>query len=114
MSDPIHEIDFWLDSQVPIEYQEQRLAQNWARISKIGEELGEAIQNFIGYTGQNPRKGVINSLDEVIDELCDVVLTGTLAIQHLVKDADATRTYIDDRWNFCYRRIFGKDITPID
>lgn len=91
----IDKIDSWLDSNVPGKYREQPLAQDWARISKIGEELGEAIQAFIGYTGQNPRKGYDGTTNyEVMNELADVILTAILAIQHFTKNTSSTRNII--------------------
>jgi hypothetical protein len=37
-------MDLWLDDAVSDSYKEQPLAQDWARIAKIAEEAGEAIQ----------------------------------------------------------------------
>lgn len=91
----IDKIDSWLDSNGSGKYREQPLAQDWARISKIGEELGEAIQAFIGYTGQNPRKGYDGTTKyEVMNELADVILTAILAIQHFTKNTSVTRDII--------------------
>lgn len=101
----ITDIDRWLDSKVAEEYKAQPLAQDWARISKMMEEAGEAIQAFIGYTGQNPRKGKINDLDDVLDELADTVLTGVFAIQHFTKDADQTIQVIKDKLAFQHKRM---------
>jgi NTP pyrophosphatase (non-canonical NTP hydrolase) len=84
-------IDRWLDAYAGLQYQDQPLAQDWARLSKVAEELGEAIQAFIGYTGQNPRKGIVNSKDDVLDELADVVFTGILCVQHFTKDSQEVR-----------------------
>lgn len=88
----ITKIDNWLDSRVGVEYWNQPLAQDWARVSKIGEELGEAINELIKATGQNPRKGIdVDSWDKLRLELADVVFTGILAIQHFTKDSQLTR-----------------------
>lgn len=43
----IEVIDYWLDQSVGLEYIKQPLAQDWARISKVAEELGEAINERI-------------------------------------------------------------------
>ena len=51
-----------------------------ARIMKITEEAGEATAAYLGTTGQNPRKGISASPDELAGELCDVVLAALIAL----------------------------------
>lgn len=87
-------IDKWLDQNVSTAYLSEPLAQDWARIAKIQEELGEAIQAFIGMTGQNPRKGFTHTEKEVLDELADTLITTILAMQHMTKDTALVRTII--------------------
>jgi len=58
-------------------------AQAWARLAKVGEEAGEVVAAFIGATGQNPRKGVTHTLEDVTEELLDVALTALAAVEHL-------------------------------
>lgn len=91
------EFDHWLDAKVSQPYHDQHLAQDWARISKVAEELGEAIQAFIGYTGQNPRKGFTHDLEKVLNELADTALTAIYAIQHFTKRPEVTAAYIAER-----------------
>src|SRR5258707_14829877 len=59
-------IDTWLDDNVSQSYKNEPLAQDWARISKVSEELGEAVNAFVGTTGQNPRKGLTHDMDDVL------------------------------------------------
>jgi hypothetical protein len=60
-------------------------------IMKIAEEFGEAIQAYIGITGQNPRKGVHGSRDDVQKELADVIITaGTAMIAVAGGNAEAS------------------------
>lgn len=75
-------INDYLDREVASDFKEQPLAQDWARISKVAEELGEAIAAFIGMTGQNPRKGVTHTQVDLASELCDVALTAIYAMEH--------------------------------
>lgn len=56
---------------------------------KLAEEYGEAVSAWIGYTGQNPRKGVTHSLDDVLDELADVAIAAMVGIQRLGADSAA-------------------------
>lgn len=107
LSARIMEIDIWLDGQVADAYKDQPLAQDWARISKVSEELGEAIQEFIGATGQNPRKGVYSDQAMVNNELADVVVTALLAIQHFTKDAEQTWQIVIDKILFLHKRALS-------
>lgn len=70
-----------------------REAVTWGRLAKIAEEHGEAIAAFIGATGQNPRKGVTHSMQDVRDELLDVAVTALAAYEHL--DAHRGRALIE-------------------
>ena len=56
------------------------------RIMKVGEEFGEVVTAWIGLAGQNPRKGVTHTGDDVADELADVVLAALVAVHSLGYD----------------------------
>ena len=88
--DNVERIDNYLDTMVGDEYKHQPLAQDWARISKISEELGEVVDAWILHTGQNPRKPQINNMGEVLEELADTAMTAILAMQHFTKDKAKT------------------------
>lgn len=83
-------MDEHLDAAVADIYKEQPLAQDWARVAKVAEEAGEAVDALIGVTGQNPRKGEYGTMDDLLSELADVALTGLYAIQHFTKDGYTT------------------------
>ncbi|MER6469570.1 MazG-like family protein [Streptomyces collinus] len=57
------------------------------RILKLSEEVGEVAEAVIGATGQNPRKGVTHTWDDVQSELCDVAITALVALRTLTPDA---------------------------
>ncbi|MFF9085146.1 MazG-like family protein [Streptomyces sp. NPDC014991] len=57
------------------------------RILKLSEEVGEVAEAVIGATGQNPRKGVTHTWDDVQAELCDVAITALVALRTLTPDA---------------------------
>lgn len=59
------------------------------QVLKIGEEFGEAAQAVIGAKGTNPRKGRSHSWEDVHDEVCDVVITGMVALARMRPDAAA-------------------------
>ncbi|MFF4309955.1 MazG-like family protein [Streptomyces sp. 900105755] len=58
------------------------------RMLKLTEEVGEVAQAVIGATGQNPRKGVTHTWEDVQGELCDVVITALVALRTLTPDAE--------------------------
>lgn len=58
-------------------------ALTWGRLAKLQEEAGEVVAAFIGVTGQNPRKGITHTMDNVQDEVLDVIITGLAALEHL-------------------------------
>ncbi|MEW2621993.1 MazG-like family protein [Streptomyces sp. NPDC048106] len=57
------------------------------RILKLSEEAGEVAEAVIGATGQNPRKGVTHTWDDVQAELCDVAITALVALRTLTPKA---------------------------
>lgn len=72
----------WLDENRPLGGQEGMLL----RMLKLSEEVGEVAQAVIGATGQNPRKGVTHTWEDVEGELCDVVITALVALRTLTPD----------------------------
>ncbi len=54
---------------------------------KLSEEVGEVSEAVIGATGQNPRKGVTHTWEDVQAELCDVVITALVALRTLTPEA---------------------------
>ncbi len=50
------------------------------RLMKLSEEVGEVAQAYIGMVGQNPRKGVSHTREDVAEELCDVLITAMVAL----------------------------------
>lgn len=77
------------------------------RLLKISEEAGEVAQAWIGYTGQNPRKGVTHSAGDVADELCDVIVTAMVAL-YCVTDFPA-RHFAGKLAEIAAKRGAGKD-----
>ena len=73
----------WLDEHSGRPPQEALLL----RVLKLSEEVGEVSEAVIGAIGQNPRKGVSHSWQDVESELCDVVVTALVALSTLNPDA---------------------------
>jgi NTP pyrophosphatase (non-canonical NTP hydrolase) len=72
----------WVDGNRPLDGREDLLL----RMLKLSEEVGEVAQAVIGVTGQNPRKGVTHTWEDVQGELCDVVITALVALRTLTPD----------------------------
>lgn len=72
----------WLDANRAHGGQEGLLL----RMLKLSEEVGEVAQAVIGATGQNPRKGITHTWEDVQGELCDVVITALVALRTLTPD----------------------------
>ncbi|WP_322942247.1 MazG-like family protein [Actinacidiphila yeochonensis] len=57
------------------------------RLFKLQEEVGEVAQATMGAVAANPRKGASHTWEDVQHELCDVILTGMVALRTLTPDA---------------------------
>jgi NTP pyrophosphatase (non-canonical NTP hydrolase) len=79
----IGDIVNWLDASTVLPPETEKLL----RIMKLTEEAGEVTQAVIGTMGQNPRKGVTHTWDDVHAELCDVIFTAMVALTTLTPDA---------------------------
>lgn len=60
--------------------------QTAMQLMKITEEAGEVTSAYIGMTGQNPRKGITHTSDDVAAELCDVILAAATALHAFTDD----------------------------
>ena len=84
----IEDLWAWVDTNRPLDGREGLLL----RILKLSEEVGEVSEAVIGVTGQNPRKGVTHTWDDVQAELCDVVITALIALRTLTPDTQEVFT----------------------
>lgn len=104
----IAERDAHLNNEVAGIYPAQPLAQDWARVAKAAEELGEVIGNLILYTGQNPRKRQRRdtaTLDDLLGELADTAITAMLGMTHFTKNRALTLDIIEAKLAATHRRI---------
>lgn len=79
-------------------------AQDWGRLAKICEEAGEVITAFIGMTGQNPRKGVHKTLDDLLGELMDVAVTALGAYEHMTGHQGVALVALHQKLRFISQR----------
>jgi NTP pyrophosphatase (non-canonical NTP hydrolase) len=74
------------------------------------EELGEVIRALIGYTGQNPRKKITHSQQEMLDELADTAITALVAMVHFTKNSNEVRQIVMEKIKTIYDRIPAADM----
>jgi NTP pyrophosphatase (non-canonical NTP hydrolase) len=81
--DTVDSLVNWLDMSSTLPPETERLL----RVMKLSEEVGETTQAVTGVLGQNPRKGVTHTWQDVENELCDVILTAMVALTTINPDA---------------------------
>jgi len=104
MYETIGQISDWIDQRLAVVYPGQPVAQDWSRVAKCGEEAGEAIAALIGRNGENPRKGVICTTEDVLAELADVAVAAIGAIQHFTGDAGVTQGIVEKKVEYIAAR----------
>lgn len=72
-----------------------REAWAWRRVMKVAEEVGEVNEAMLGWLGENPRKGITHTSEDVVKELLDVALAALGACAHLDGDSDPIEALID-------------------
>lgn len=77
----------------------------WGRISKVAEEYGEVVAAYIGATGQNPRKGVTHTREDVVKELIDVAIAALGAAEHMRGNDGGAVAVLAERARFVADRI---------
>jgi NTP pyrophosphatase (non-canonical NTP hydrolase) len=66
------------------------------RVGKIFVEAGELADAIEGFTGENPRKGVYATREDVIKELIDCASASLCAIEYMTGDrGDSVRMVAD-------------------
>jgi NTP pyrophosphatase (non-canonical NTP hydrolase) len=79
----------WLDSAHP--RTDHEIA---CRVMKLAEETGEVVNAYLGWTGQNPRKGQCATRDDVASELCDVIVTALVALASISGDVRGAEAFM--------------------
>jgi hypothetical protein len=79
----VERLHAWLDAHSTLPPEQERLL----RLLKLSEETGEVAAAVVGATGQNPRKGVTHTWQDVQSELCDVIITAMVALRTLTPEA---------------------------
>lgn len=79
----------WLDSHNGRGEHEEAM-----RLMKIGAEVGEVMDAYAGERGQNPRKGVTHTRDDICAELSDVIMTALNALALFAGGVDEARVHL--------------------
>ena len=88
----IRTVTAWLDDAHPRDDHETA-----CRVMKLAEETGEAVNAYLGMTGQNPRKGTCATLDDLNRELCDVITAALVALATVNGSTSDAAIRLNDR-----------------
>jgi hypothetical protein len=97
----------WLDNSPNYAGLDQE-AHDWRRIAKVVEESGEAFTAFTGTLGENPRKGVTHTLEDVKKELFDVAFSALGAVEHLNGNKGGTLEAFLGHVDYVHTRALGE------
>lgn len=101
----VRDVDAHLDANTAEPYRQQPLGADWARITKVCEEAGEVWKALSKATGENPRKGLCGTWDDVLEELGDTASAALCAIQHITKDEARTAAVLVAALEKAHRRV---------
>lgn len=96
-------ISTWIDEYPPNAARDPE-ANMLIRVTKVGEEYGEAVAAMVGAMDQNPRKGATHALDDVRKELLDVALTALAAFEHLTGNDGHSMAALTEHIHAVYTR----------
>jgi len=71
---------------------------------KVVSEVGEAHDALGGMLGENPRKGVTHTMDDLIGELLDVAVAALGAVEHLMGNPGRSIELLADKIEFVSNR----------
>lgn len=85
----------WIDGSYPPDLDPETVL--WRRVSKVSSEANEARDALEGYVGENPRKGVTHTLEDVIGELLDTALCALAAVEHITGNNGHSMSLLADK-----------------
>lgn len=80
-------------------------AHTWRRCLKVAEESGEVFAALSGMLGENPRKGVTHTSDDVIMELLDVAGAALGAVSYMTQERGDPLALLADRLTHVLGRL---------
>jgi hypothetical protein len=100
------EFSLWLNGTYPSSLCAE--AVHWRRTSKVAEEAGEVREAMGAWVGENPRKPQ-GTVDGVIAELADCVVSALGAIEHLTGHEGRSLEIATERARYVCKRA-GLDV----
>jgi NTP pyrophosphatase (non-canonical NTP hydrolase) len=97
------EISAWIDRHNAASTPHEALMLRTA--VKLSEEVGEVAEAVIGTLGQNPRKGVTHTLDDVVAELLDVAVTALGAVESINGNNGGSLALLELKVGALHRRM---------
>jgi len=99
----IRKISDLIDSTYPVNLNPE--AWRWRRCAKVVEEAGEVVEALLGLTGENPRKGVTHTENDLVLELLDVALASLGAVAHLMPASVDPLDLLEDQADMVLNRL---------
>jgi hypothetical protein len=109
VSADIAAISGWIDGSYPDGLDPEALI--WRRVTKVCEESGEVIDALGGWLGENPRKGVTHTRDDLIGELLDVAVAALGAVEHLTGNDGVSAHLLNAHAKYVLARALGVEGT---
>lgn len=103
MSGKISAISQWIDTSKGYKGIDPE-AHIWRRTMKVVSEAGEAHDALCGILGENPRKGVTHTQDDLLGELLDCALAALGAVEHLTGNQGKSMEMLEDKIDFVIDR----------
>jgi len=93
----------WIDGSYPPTMDAELVLRR--RIDKLMEEVGEVGQALGGMVGENPRKGVTHTREQVMGELLDVAFTALGAWEHMDENRGRSAEALERKAVFVLGRV---------
>jgi hypothetical protein len=104
-------ISRWIDCS-PVNVQRTEMEGFLLRAIKVFEEAGEMVAAIIGMTGQNPRKGVTHSMDDVIDESLDSAASLLMLVESATGNRGESLPRLFAKIEKVYERMLAVEAEP--
>jgi len=92
----------WVDDSYPDDIDPELAMRR--RTGKVGNEYGETLDAIEAWTGENPRKGVTGTVNEVLKELLDTAVAALGAVEHLTGNRGESIDMLDAHIRYVYAR----------